>query len=104
MKRVVWQGSSRAVVRGFPVKSRKEAGRQLLRLQLGLEPIDWRPMSAVGAGVREIRFRYQGQYRIIYVASEGDAVVVLHAFQKKTRRTPKRDVDLARRRFKEMGQ
>ena len=53
-------------------------------------------------GVREIRIRYEGQYRIFYVASRENAVFVLHAFHKKTQQTAKHDIDLARQRFKEV--
>lgn len=81
---------------------RKEAGRQLMRVQYGLDPTDWKPMKSIGAGVREIRIHHRGQYRVIYVASHKGSLVVLHAFQKKTQRTPKREIALAAKRFKEL--
>ena len=60
-------------------------------------------MKTVGPGVREIREREaSGAYRVIYIATLEDAVYVLHAFQKKTQTTSKRDLDLATRRFKEL--
>ena len=72
------------------------------RVQRGLDPDDSRPMPAVGVGVREIRVRERaGAFRVIYVATFADAVYVLHAFQKKTRQTAKRDVDLAAARLRE---
>ncbi len=101
MKPIFWRGGSRDEVRGFPVGARKEAGRQLMRVQAGLDPSDWKPMKTVGPGVREIRIRYRGQYRIIYIANREDAIVVLHAFEKKTQRTPRRAIELARRRLEE---
>ena len=56
-------------------------------------------MSSIGPGVREIRVRDQsGAFRVIYVASFAEAIFVLHAFQKKTQRTSKRDIDLAQGR------
>ena len=59
-------------------------------------------MPAIGAGVREIRVRERaGAFRVIYVATLPDAVYVLHAFQKKTRQTAKRDIDLAASRLRE---
>jgi phage-related protein len=80
----------------------EEAGYQLDRVQRGLDPDDWRPMPAIGAGVREIRVRERaGAFRVIYVATFADVVYVLHAFQKKTRQTAKRDVDLAASRLRE---
>lgn len=80
----------------------QQAGYQLYRVQNGLEPSDWKPMSAIGPGVREIRIQAKDQFRIIYLASFEEAVYVLHAFQKKTRKTPKHDLALARSRFKEL--
>ena len=61
-------------------------------------------MLNIGPGVCEIRIREEsGQYRILYVAKFADAVHVLHAFQKKTQRTAKVDIDLAKKRYKEIG-
>lgn len=60
-------------------------------MQNGLEPDDWKPMKAVGPGVREIRIRdHSGAFRIIYLATLPHRVLVLHAFQKKTQQTAKR--------------
>ena len=62
-------------------------------------------MKSVGAGVREIRLREtSGAYRVIYVANIADTIYILHAFQKKTQTTSKRDLDLASARFKELTQ
>ena len=59
-------------------------------------------MPAIGAGVREIRVRERaGAFRVIYVVTLADVVYVLHAFQKKTRQTAKRDVDLPASRLRE---
>ncbi len=54
-------------------------------------------MPSVGRGVREIRIHHRGQFRVIYVARFDDAVFVLHAFQKKTQKTRKQDIEIARR-------
>lgn len=60
-------------------------------------------MTSVGANVREIRIRQaSGAYRVIYIATLGDAIHVLHAFQKKTWATARRDIDLARVRLKQI--
>ncbi len=101
MRPIVFMGDSLAVLRGFPEDARREAGHQLDRVQRGLDPDDWKPMTTIGAGVREIRVRDRsGAFRVIYVAAVGDAVHVLHAFQKKTQRTAQRDLDLAVARLK----
>jgi phage-related protein len=89
-------------LRAFPRAPRREAGYQLNRVQFGLQPSDWKPMTTVGRGVREIRIHHEGQYRVIYVAKIDDAIYVLHAFQKKTQKTRKQDIEIARRRLKDI--
>lgn len=101
MKSIEWLGSSRVDVRAFPDDARLEAGWQLELVQRGDDPDDWKPMKRVGPGVREIRIKEaSGAYRIIYLAALEDRVLVLHAFQKKTRATPQKDIDLASQRLK----
>jgi phage-related protein len=103
MKEVRWHGSSRSDVEAFPADARREVGYQLFQVQIGEEPSDWKPMTSIGPGVREIRIRQAtGAYRVIFLATIGDAVHVLHAFQKKTQATAKRDIDLARIRLKQI--
>ncbi len=61
-------------------------------------------MNTIGPGVREIRVRdAAGAFRVIYIATLADAVYVLHAFQKKSQATSKRDLDLATARFKDLA-
>jgi phage-related protein len=51
----------------------------------------------------EIRIReHNGAFRVFYVANRGDAVFVLHCFQKKTQQTAKKDIDLGKQRYKEL--
>lgn len=99
-KPVVWVGDSRKAVQEFPSLARQRAGRELARLQDGLDPTDWKPMPSVGLGVREIRVRIEGEHRVIYLAKFAEAVYVLHAFGKKAQRTPKGDIEIARDRFR----
>lgn len=88
-------------LRNFPLYVRQEAGYQLDKVQVGIEPNDWKPMSSIGRGVREIRIQEAGDtFRVIYVARFSDAIHVLHCFQKKTRKTSKADVDLAVIRYR----
>lgn len=103
MKSVVFLGDALEQLRDFPEVARKEAGVQLHKIQLGLEPSDWKPMTTIGAGVREIRIRDEaGAFRVIYVTRIEDAVYVLHAFQKKTQQTAKRDLDIATARLRQI--
>ena len=57
-------------------------------------------MHKVGPGVREIRIRVLGERRVLYVTRFADAIYVLHAFQKKTQKTRKEDIELAARRYR----
>ena len=56
-KRLEFLGDSLAQLRDFPEAARKEAGVQLHKVQLGIDPSDWKPMTTIGQGVREIRIR-----------------------------------------------
>jgi phage-related protein len=103
MKSLRFVGSSLDDLRDFPADARRQAGFELDAVQRGLEPSDWKPMASVGTGVREIRIHVLGEWRVIYVAKLADAVYVLHAFQKKTQRTSREDIELARRRYRQTG-
>jgi len=94
MKPVAFCGSALDDLRGFPNAPRREAGFQLDLVQNGRDPDDWKPMKAIGQGVREIRIRDEaGAFRVIYVAKFADAVFVLHCFEKKSQRTGRQDAD-----------
>lgn len=99
-KSLQWLGGSRADVRAFPRDARRLTGVQLRRVQQGLDPVDWKPMSTVGPGVREIRVHTRLEHRVLYVAKFAEAVYVLHAFEKRTRKTLSHDLELARQRFR----
>ena len=102
MKPIEFLGDSLVRLREFPSSARRSAGYQLDRVQRGLEPDDWKPMKTIGAGVRELRIRDRtGGFRVIYLATLPDRIVVLHAFQKKTQRTARLDIELATRRFRD---
>ena len=100
MKSIVFLGDSLACLRDFPDLARAEAGYQLNEVQNGANPKDWKPMKTIGPGVREIRIRDgRGAFRVIYVANIGTAILVLHAFQKKSQSTAQTDLDLAKARL-----
>jgi phage-related protein len=98
----VWLGDSRETIRTFPENVRQVAGFQLWRVQRGLEPNDWKPMPSVGLGVQEVRIHTDVEHRVLYVAKFTEAVYVLHAFEERTRRTPQKDLDLAKRRLRSL--
>ena len=100
IKPIEFLGDSLRSLREFPDDAKRDAGYQLDRVQHGLQPDDFKPMPTIGKGVEEIRVRDDtGAYRVIYTARLADAIYVLHAFQKKTQATSKRDIDLAKQRF-----
>jgi len=103
MKPIRFLGNSLECLRDFPEDAMHDAGYQLERVQRGLEPHDFKPMPVIGPGVQEIRiWEDSGTYRVIYTAKVEAAVYVLHAFQKKTRTTPKHHIEIARSRYKEL--
>ena len=105
VKSVIWVGGSKEDLMAFPATACREAGFQLDKAQHGHDPDNWKPMQTVGPGVREIRIRdAAGAFRVIYVTTFPDAVYVLHAFQKKPRRTAQRDLDTAAQRLRELRQ
>ena len=84
------------------MNARRDAGYQLDQVQQGRNPDDWKPMSTIGQGVREIRIREaDGAFRVIYVAKFEAAIYVLHCFQK-TQKTNREDITLATRRYKDL--
>lgn len=96
-------GDSLASLREFPPVARSRAGFQLGLVQAGEDPDDWKPMKTIGPSVREIRVRDStGAFRVVYLATLPDRVVVLHAFQKKTEQTPQRDIELAAARLRSL--
>ena len=100
-KDVVWLGDSLDVLQAFPKAVRADLGSDLRRLQIGEMPLDSKPMKTVGPGVRELRARDRNnQFRTMYVARKGTEIVVLHCFVKKSRTTPKNDINTAKERLK----
>ena len=90
-------------MRDFPVSAMRDAGYQLDKVQRGNAPDDFKPMPTIGAGVEEIRiWDDSGTFRVIYTARLADAVFVLHAFQKKSQATSKKDIEIATDRFNQM--
>ncbi|TAK89845.1 MAG: type II toxin-antitoxin system RelE/ParE family toxin [Burkholderiaceae bacterium] len=104
MKPIRFLGGALKNLRDFPEDVRHDAGYQLDRVQRGKQPDDFKPMPAIGKGVEEIRlWDDAGTWRVIYTARLADAVYVLHAFQKKTQTTSKRDIDIAKERFSRLA-
>jgi phage-related protein len=102
---IVLHPKAREVIRRFPKEVRMRLGRGLFRLQMG-EPLGMpssRPMSGVAAGVLELRVKAEdGSYRAFHYTASSRGILVFHAFVKKTQRTPPLEIELARKRLKEL--
>lgn len=96
---------AREVLSAFPDDIKLELGKAIFDLQKGAKltmPLS-RPMSSVGVGVEELRVKdISGVYRIFYFARLSDAIWIIHAFQKKTQKTPHHEIDIAKKRLKEV--
>jgi phage-related protein len=102
MKPVTWVGSAKRDLLACSTDVTRAAGRELERVQRGADPIDWKPMTTIGRGVREIRVHGEGEIRVFYVATFAEAIYVLHVFQKKTRQTSRGDLALGKQRYQTM--
>jgi phage-related protein len=103
MKPLHFVGSSREDLRELPESVRETAGHQLFKVQQGKEPDDWKPMPTVGVAVQEIRvWDESGTYRMLYVAKFEEAVYLLHVFEKRSQKTAKGDVQLAKSRYTDL--
>ncbi|OLE75635.1 hypothetical protein AUG19_04990 [archaeon 13_1_20CM_2_54_9] len=102
---VVWLGDSRRNIQAFPLGARKLVGGELQLVQFGGMPKDAKPFHGVGSGVFEIALAYEtNAYRTVFAVQLGAKIYVLHAFQKKSKsgiKTPQKDIDLIKRRYKE---
>jgi len=105
-KPVRWMGSARRDLAAFSEDVRRAAGHHLRLVQNGAMPEDWKPLETVGPGTYEMRVKTPrpnpAQYRILFVAKFEEAVYVLHAFEKKSRKTSRHDIELGRIRYAEM--
>ena len=109
LKPVIWVGSSRKDLRGFPDLVQDHMGYALYVAQCGGKHRDAKVLTGFGgAGVVEIVKDYYGDtFRAVYTLRYAGAVYVLHAFQKKSktgRETPRRDIDLIKQRLREAEQ
>jgi phage-related protein len=103
---VTWVGSSRRDLRNFPPEVRRDIGQALYAAQQGETDPSAKPLRGFGGGsVLEIVSIHQGgAWRAVYTVRYLEAIYVLHAFQKKSKTgiaTPKKDMDLIRRRLAE---
>jgi phage-related protein len=92
-------------IQAQPASIRRQVGEALRDLQKGLSPGMplCRPMTAIAPGVSELRVKGEGTVvRVFYYLRKADAIIVFHAFQKKSQKTPSREIHLARQRLQEV--
>jgi phage-related protein len=102
MREIIWLGNSYHDLLDFSKSAKQIAGYNLDKLQRGKEPKDWKPMSSIGIGVKELHIHCENEYRVIYLAHCSEKIYILHSFAKKTQKTSQKDIDLAKKRFKEI--
>ena len=97
-----WVGDTKEVLSSFPPAIKSEFGYSLRRMQLGLKPdCAARRMESVGRGVWELKAADERTwYRVIHLARVGNVIYILHAFEKDSRKTDRRDLEIAKSRFK----
>lgn len=105
VRQAIWLGNSKKNLKEFPKKARQEIGAALFAAQCGQTAQHVKLFKGVGSGVFEIVERYdKDAYRLVYGVQIGENLYVLHAFKKKSKSgiaTPKEDVDLIKKRYKE---
>ena len=105
MKAAIFHPAAREMIRSFPPEVRKELGKAIFDLQRGemlAMPLS-RPMPSIGIGVSELRIRDRaGIYRIFCMTKSARGILVFHAFTKKGRTTPERELALGKKRLKEL--
>jgi phage-related protein len=102
LKKLVFIGGSQDDVRELPMAARHEIGVELMIVQFGGVPTDFKPMISIGVGVYELRVHIGGAFRAVYVSKLPEAVYVLHVFEKKTQKTARIDLELATHRYRLM--
>ena len=106
MKKLTWLADSRSRVKSFPAGVQDDIGYALYAAQLGEMSTKTKPLHGLGGGVMEIAANDEGgTYRAVYTVSIGDAIYVIHAFQKKSKagiETPKSEIELVHQRLKQL--
>jgi phage-related protein/predicted XRE-type DNA-binding protein len=105
MKPLRWIAGSKDDLSAVPIEVRRAVGYALYAAQQGEKHDDAKVLKGFGdAGVLEVIARHDGDtFRAVYTVRFADAVYVLHALQKKSKRgiaTPKKELDLIRQRLK----
>ena len=105
LRPIVWMANTKKNLMAFPLEVKKKIGYKLQLIQSGEIPTDTKPFKGVGSGVYEIALKHSKEaYRCVQAVRLGEKIYILHVFHKKSKtgyRTPKNDVDLIKKRYKE---
>ena len=103
---IAWEGDSKEVLSAFPSEVKSTFGFSLRRLQNGELPrCGVRPMASIGKGVWELKTDdVRTWYRVMYLSQIRGVIYVLHAFEKDSAKTGRRDIDIAKNRLKDVHQ
>ena len=103
LKQLIFVADTHRVLKGFPQPVQQHIGYALYQAQAGDKHVDAKPLKNLGSGVLEIVSDHRGDtFRAVYTVRLVNAVYVLHAFQKKSKRgiaTPKAEIDLVQQRL-----
>jgi phage-related protein len=101
-KPVIFLKNTRQLIRDFKEDARRATGAQIRHLQEGQLPDDWKPMPSIGPGAIEIRLHKPHEHRVIYVSKFEEAIYIIHAFEKKTAKTPLHELHVAQNNYSHM--
>jgi len=105
---LLWVASSKRDYREFPSRVQDRFGFELYLVQTGQHPSSAKLLRGLGSGTVELVEDFDGDtYRAVYTVRFSEAVYILHAFKKKSKRgvkTPQGDIDLVRRRLRDAEQ
>ena len=105
MKPAIFHVAARAALREFPLEVRRAFGKAIWELQQGIKlgmPLS-KSMPSVAPGVAELRVKdSSGAFRAFYYVRSTRGILVFHAFEKKTRKTTQFEINLGKRRLKEL--
>jgi phage-related protein len=103
---IAWEGDSKELLTDFPEDVKKTLGFSLRQIQNGQRPrCDCRPMDVVGPGVWELKEAdHRTWYRVMYLTVIRNVIHVLHCFEKDSRKTDQRDIEIAKSRLSKVRQ
>jgi len=104
MRAIIFHPKAQKTIKDFPEIIRKRLGRLLYDLQAGenLSFPSSKPMNIIATGAHELRITSkEGAFRVMYI-TVNNRVLIFHAFTKKTQKTPQIQIEVSKKRLKEL--